>query len=39
MNNFREVNENISKEWIEYREDVFETLTEENKKHLYTLKK
>ena len=34
MINFREVNENdILKEWLEFREEELSTLTEEDKKH------
>ena len=34
MVNFREVNDDILKEWLDYREqEVFASLTEEDKKH------
>lgn len=34
MNNFREVNDDILKDWLEFREqEVFDSLTEEDKKH------
>lgn len=33
MDNFREIKNDILKEWLEYREDSFETLTEEDKNH------
>lgn len=34
MNNFREVNDDIFKDWLNFREEeVFCTLTEEDKKH------
>lgn len=39
MDNFREIKDDILKEWLEYREDFLGMLTEEDKNILYTLKK
>ena len=34
MNNLREVNDNILKDWFIYRDECFSRLTEEDKGHL-----
>ena len=33
MNNFREVNDDILKDWIEFREENLSSMSEEDKKH------